>query len=204
LPVSWPFCFWIAAVVDLSRARSSPRRRSARSRQPPRSAPYSAAPCNPQGAPPHIVSDQGAQFQREYLDWCRRHGAKPRFGALGERGSIALIERSWRSMKQECFRRVSVVTFAHAAIQVELDAYTTWYNEHRPHRALGGRTPSEVRDELVPASERPALEPRARFPLVPRAGPARLRRRLRGRIELSRTRFRERAHLPIVERPRAA
>jgi transposase InsO family protein len=43
------------------------------------------------------------------------------------------------------------------AFERELDAYVGWYNHHRPHRALGGRTPAEVRDGGVAASERPAL-----------------------------------------------
>ena len=107
-------------------------------------------------------------------------------------------------MKQECFRRLSVVPFALAAFESELDAYSVWYVEHRPHTALGGGTPTDVQRGLVPASERPALEPRRRFSLVPRAGPQRLRRRLRGRLELSVTYFRGRRHLPIVELRRAA
>ena len=106
-------------------------------------------------------------------------------------------------MKQECFRRI-LVPMNLAAFEHELEAYVAWYNEHRPHRALGGKTPAEVRDGLVPASERPALEPRARFPLVPRAGPGRLRRRLRGPLELYLAYCRQRAHLPVVELRRAA
>jgi hypothetical protein len=101
-------------------------------------------------------------------------------------------------MKQECFRRI-IVPMNLAAFERELDAYCAWHNEFRPHRALYGRTPSEVRDGLAPARERPALEPRARFPLA-RAGPGRRkRRRLRGRLAISITHFRNRAHLPILE-----
>jgi hypothetical protein len=90
------------------------------------------------------------------------------------------------------------------AFERELDAYVTWYNDFRVHRALGGRTPAEVRDGLVPARERPVLEPRVRYPVGPKAGPAWLERRLRGRLEPSVTHFRKRAHLPVVELRRAA
>jgi transposase InsO family protein len=44
-------------------------------------------------APRYIISDQGSQFQREYRDWCKKNGVKPRFGAVGKHGSIAVIER---------------------------------------------------------------------------------------------------------------
>jgi len=118
--------------------------------------------------------------------------------------SIAVIERFWRSMKEECFRRLSVVPLALAAFEAELDAYVLWYNHLRPHTALGGRTPAEVTAGLVPAAERPALEPRPRYPLVSRAGPPRLRRRLRGRLELSVSGLRKRDHLPVIELRRVA
>jgi hypothetical protein len=79
-----------------------------------------------------------------------------------------------------------------------------WYNEHRPHRALGGNTPADVRDGLAPAKERPALEPRSRYPLARGDPKGRRRRRLRGRLELSLTYLQDRKHLPIVELRRAA
>ncbi len=68
------------------------------------------------GAPKYTVTDQGAQFGAEYLDCCERNGVKPRYGAVGERGSIAKIERFMVSLKQEYFRRI-VVPYAAAAMQ---------------------------------------------------------------------------------------
>jgi len=124
--------------------------------------------------------------------------------ALGKHGSIAVIERFWRSLKQECFRRLILVPFALAAFEAELEACSIWYNDFRPHRVIDGKTPAEVRDGLAPTKERSALEPRPHFPLVPRAGPARLRRRLRGRLELSVSYLANRRHLPIVDLRRAA
>jgi hypothetical protein len=205
LAVTWPFCFWVAVVLDhFSRAVVA--------KQSFLREPSAADVCkmldraveNAGRAPPHMVSDQGPQFGDEYRAWCARHGAKPRFGKVGEHGSIAVLERFWRSMKQETFRRLSVVPFALAAFEAELEAYIVWYNEHRPHRALGGKTPAEVRDGPTPASERPALEPRPRYPLARGDPKGRRRRRLRGRLELSLTYFQDRKHLPIVELKRAA
>jgi hypothetical protein len=143
-------------------------------------------------------TDQGPQFGDQYFAWCSRHGTRPRFGKIGDHGSIAIIERFWGSLKDECFRRLMVPLGAEA-FERELAAYTRWYNEHRVHQALGGRTPAKVRDGIVTLRERPVLETRARYPLA-RAGPGRpKRRRLRGRLELSVTHFEGRAHLPIVE-----
>ena len=54
--------------------------------------------------------------------------------------------RFWRSLKDECCRRI-VVPLGLVEMQSELDVYTAWYNQHRPHRALGGATPAKRRAE---------------------------------------------------------
>ncbi len=62
---------------------------------------------------------------------------------MGKTGSIAIIERFFLSMKNECFRRI-VLPLSISLIERELDRYLVWYHEHRPHRSLGGATPNEV------------------------------------------------------------
>ena len=45
--------------------------------------------------PKYLVTDQGVQFsKRSHTAWCKRHGVKPRFGAIGQHGSLAVIERA--------------------------------------------------------------------------------------------------------------
>lgn len=66
-------------------------------------------------------------------------------------------------MKSECVRKI-VVPLRLGAMRCELACYASWYNEHRPHQALGGRTPLEVYRALPPANERRRSEPRARWP----------------------------------------
>jgi transposase InsO family protein len=157
-------------------------------------------------APKYIISDQGTQFGDEYRAWCARHGVRPRFGAIGKKGSIAVVERFIRSLKDEALRTV-IVPLGFAAMRVEVDAYVAWYNCHRPHRALAGRTPLEVYEGLAPARDGPRFEPRRRFPLrrrPKRHAPAAVRGRRGVVLELIVTHSEDRLHLPIVELRKAA
>jgi hypothetical protein len=40
-----------------------------------------------------------------------------------------------------------------------LTSFLAWYNDHRPHMRLGGRTPNEVYFGQHPANRRPRIEP---------------------------------------------
>jgi putative transposase len=71
------------------------------------------------------------------------HGILRRYGAVGRKGSIALIERTWRSLKTEYVRHL----FLHRpvrALEARLRRWARWNNEHRPHQGLGQRTPDDV------------------------------------------------------------
>jgi transposase InsO family protein len=200
----WPFCWWVAAVMDQhSRAIVA---RIVLGKEPDAAqicAMLDRAVLGAGTAPRHIISDQGAQFQSEYIAWCKKRGSKPRFGAIGKHGSIAVLERFWRSMKEECFRRIAV-PLEPAAMEAELDAYLLWYAAHRPHGSLGGATPGERLAGVLPANQRPGLEPRARYPLA-RGDPAvPLRRRVQGELRLVVRLVEGRKHLPIVELREAA
>jgi transposase InsO family protein len=154
-------------------------------------------------APKYTVTDQGVQFREEFREWCEKHDVRPRFGAIGKSGSIAIVERFFLALKTEMLHRLAVVPFRLCAMQREVTAYAFWHNQHRPHTALGGRTPAEVRDGLLAARDRPALEPRAHYPLA-RGQPARMARRVRGKLELVVKHVDGRAHLPIVSLRQAA
>ena len=200
VPTCWPFCWHIVMVVDhFSRA---PVARGVFKREP-----TAAEVCEvlDRGvefagrAPRHIVSDQGVQFTSDAYDaWCTRRGAKPRFGALGKHGSIAVIERFFRTLKHEGLRRIAV-PFGLAAMNVELDRYLHWYTVHRPHTFLGGATPAEVLAGKVPASRRVAMEVRGKYPLRSRRPGGVPRRRVRKRLELQVDFVDGHRHLPVVE-----
>jgi transposase InsO family protein len=109
LPQVWPFCWWIAVVIDhFSRRvvgvavfRKQPDSRQVRQ--------FLAKTIRQNKAKSnYIISDKGSQFWcKGFRRWCRRRGIKPRFGAVGKYGSIAVIERLIRTLKDEGFRRVS-------------------------------------------------------------------------------------------------
>ena len=48
-----------------------------------------------------------------------------------------------RSIKDECTRRI-LVPLSEDGIRREIALYINWYNQFRPHQALGGRIPMDV------------------------------------------------------------
>jgi hypothetical protein len=114
--------------------------------------------------PRYLLSDKESMFKsRGYRRWCRRRGIRIRYGAVGKHGSIAIIERFFRTLKNDCTRRI-LVSFRRVEVRRELGHFMRWYNHHRPHGPLGVRTPDEVYGGLAPACERPRLELRSRWP----------------------------------------
>ncbi len=108
--------------------------------------------------PRYLLSDKESMFMsRGYRRWCRRRGIRFRYGAVGKHGSIAIIERFFRTLKNDCTRRI-LVSFRRGAVHRELALFMRWYNAHRPHGPLGVRTPDEVYGGIAPACERARLE----------------------------------------------
>jgi putative transposase len=207
LPQSWPFCWWVAVVIDhFSRAVVG----FAVFRDRPTSGDIQRfldrAIRNAGCAPRYIISDKGRQFWCDSFErWCRRKAIGPRFGAVGKQGSIAVVERFIRSMKTECTRHV-LIPLQRSAMRCEIGAYVMWYNEHRPSQALGGQTPGEIYANLRPANSKPRFEPRRRWPTGGAcASPQTVIRGERGRkLSLVVGYVEGRRHLPIVELRKAA
>jgi transposase InsO family protein len=204
LPQCWPFAFHLAVVLDhFSRSVVAWKLFCD---QPTAEAICRLldAACAAVGrAPKYIVSDQGSQFQQHYRAWCDDHEVRPRFGAIGHSGSIAVLERFFHALKDEMLRRLLVVPRRFAAMQREVLAYVFWYNQHRPSQALAGRTPAEVRDGGGVASQGPRWETRARLALPRGRGSGRVRR-VRGTLELVVEHVDGREHLPVVSLRQAA
>jgi transposase InsO family protein len=114
------------------------------------------------GRPAHFVSDRarcftGGIFRRNL----RRLGVKQRFGAIGKKGSIALIERLWRTLKDTLDLRMLRPSAAEdLAATVELGLLH--YAYFRPHQGLGGATPAEMYFGRMPAHLSAIPPPRGR------------------------------------------
>jgi hypothetical protein len=108
------------------------------------------------------VDDRGRQFTAGSLRrWLRQQGIQHRFGAVGKTGSIALIERFWKTAKQllglpfykpllarELSRRIETTFF--------------YYTHLRPHHGLGGATPQEILTASRPLHLEAVAPPRGR------------------------------------------
>jgi transposase InsO family protein len=205
LPQSWPFCWWVGVVVDhFSRAVVG----FALFRDRPASSDVQGLlgrAIRHMGSPPrYIISDKGREFWCDsFKYWCHRRAIRPRFGAVGKQGSIATVERFIRSMKNEYTRRIRI-PLQIEAMRREVSLYATWYNEHRPNQALGGRTPREVHSGIQPANTRPRFEPRGNWPTTsPCASPQTAIRGRRG-VSSDTQFYALRRHLLVVELCQAA
>ena len=204
----WPFCWWVAVAIDhfLRRAMGC-----AAFKSQPTSAAVRAflgrTIAKAKTTPKYIVCDRGRQFDcNGFRDWCRRKGIKsPRYGAIGQHGSIAVVERFILTMK--CLLLcLPLVPYRREGFQREIDAIAAWYNGHRPHTWLGGKTPDETYYGTYPANRCPRFEPRSRWPRgSPCAKPwAVVKGKAGARLELDVTFHVGRKHLPIVRLRRAA
>jgi hypothetical protein len=158
-------------------------------------------------APKYIICDKDSIFDcPAFRRWVKRKGIRPpRFGAIGEHGSIAVVERFILTMKNEGTRR-HLVSLRRETFRGELVLFIDWYNEYRPHTTLGGKTPEEVYHNRYPANRRPRIEPREHWRRsAPCAKPQTLIAGKPGqRFEMVVSFHKKRRHLPMVKLNRAA
>lgn len=201
LPQEHPYCFHVLNVVDHFSRRFMgcaifPKNPSAHE-----VVATMKRICSANGVKPkYLVLNRGTQFDcKTFRNWCKSQNIKIRFGKIGEHGSIARVERFHRSMKDECTRRIIVPT-NQSEFEHELSLWATWYNSHRPHMALRGRTPDEIYFHMRAANTLPRIEPRVGLkhsgpcakPRVIIAGKA-------GRkVDVKLTFLESRKHLPIL------
>ena len=60
--------------------------------------------------------------------------------------------------------RLTIIAEDQSQFEQEVTLIIEWYNEHRPHNTLAGKTPNEVYLSRPAASEQPRHEPRKRWP----------------------------------------
>ena len=100
----------------------------------------------PAGPLPVIRSDNGLIFQStRFRATCRAIRLEQEFITPYTPEQNGLIERFFRSAKEECVWQHRFASFAEA--QPIIDAWIAWYNTERPHQALGYRSPSQFREQ---------------------------------------------------------
>lgn len=92
--------------------------------------------------PEVIVCDNGPEFTSLTLDqWAHRRGIRLSFIQPGKPQQNAFIESFNGKLREECLNEELFYDLSDA--QAKIEAWQMDYNEHRPHRSLGQRTPAE-------------------------------------------------------------
>ena len=95
------------------------------------------------GRPEVFNTGQGSQFSiREFTQVLQDRGVKISMDGKGRYSDNIFVERLWRTVKYEEVYLKAYVNAVEA--RRELGAYFRFYNNLRPHQALGYQTPAEV------------------------------------------------------------
>ena len=96
------------------------------------------------GGPKHLISDQAPVFVgNAFAALLKQWNIKPRFGAIGKHGSIAVTERVIKTLKYEWLRCVPIIKgFDHLTLLCS--EFESWYNAWRPHMAIEGLRPDDL------------------------------------------------------------
>ena len=98
----------------------------------------------PAGETPVVRSDNGLIFQsRRFRAACRDYRLRQEFITPYTPEQNGIIERFFRSLKEECVWQHSFHSFAEAKAAIR--QWIEWYNAGRPHQSLGYRSPREFR-----------------------------------------------------------
>jgi putative transposase len=100
----------------------------------------------PLGHTPTIRSDNGLIFtSRRFREACRFYRLEQEFITPYTPEQNGLIERFFRSLKEECVWQHLCGSFAEANAKIR--EWIVWYNEGRPHQALGYLSPQQFRHQ---------------------------------------------------------
>ena len=109
------------------------------------------------GRPEVFNTDQGSQFtSREFTRVLQDHEVKISMDGKGRYADNIFVERLWRTVKYE---EVYLKAYASGTeARRGLRGYLRFYNNRRPHQALGYRTPAEVFNQMPNAAEERAIQ----------------------------------------------
>jgi len=98
----------------------------------------------PVGATPVVRSDNGLIFQsRRFRAACRDAHLRQEFITPDTPEQNGIVERFFRSLKEECVWQHNFTGFADA--RAAITQWIEWYNAERPHKSLGYRSPRQFR-----------------------------------------------------------
>lgn len=102
----------------------------------------------PKESGPVIRSDNGLIFQsKRFREACQSHKLNQEFITPYTPQQNGMIERFFRSVKEECAWLKNVRNFEEA--KREITIWIQWYNEGRPHQSLGYVSPNQYRRQKV-------------------------------------------------------
>ena len=94
-------------------------------------------------------SDNGLIFQsRRFRAACRDYRLRQEFITPYTPEQNGLIERFFRSLKEECVWQHNFASFGEA--RTALTRWIEWYNAERPHQALGYHSPRQFSRATTP------------------------------------------------------
>ena len=100
------------------------------------------------GGPKRLFCDNGSEFSSQVLDlWAYQNGVKIDFSRPGKPTDNGHIESFNGTFRDECLNTHGFTTLGDAREIIE--AWRREYNESRPHRALGERTPYEFAFQIA-------------------------------------------------------
>jgi putative transposase len=98
----------------------------------------------PDGPTPVVRSDHGLILQsRRFRAACRDYRLRQEFITPYTPEQNGIVERFFRSLKEECVWQRNFDNFAEA--RTAITHWINWYNAERPHQALGYRSPRQFR-----------------------------------------------------------
>ena len=99
------------------------------------------------GVPKRLFCDKGAEFTSQIMDlWAYQNGVQIDFSRPGKPTDNAYVESFNGTFRAECLNAHGFTSLSEAKQIIE--AWRREYNESRPHRALGERTPNEFAGQL--------------------------------------------------------